>query len=162
MVRGAVKLQEASASQVRCTCSMQGLNAHKTPSGRRHASADFATCAGHPGGICNPKSCLMIALKFCPPKLSAPPLLRHSLCKVRSCMPFSQVCKKGQMVAKHFRCWGVSGECRLQVQHVPSRGLAGPETGHLPCHAAPLGTPAPLCCGAAQSPASPGHACMQS
>ena len=44
MVRGAVKAQEASASQVRCTCSMQGLNEQKTPSGRRHASADPATC----------------------------------------------------------------------------------------------------------------------
>ena len=45
MVRGAVKLQEARASQVRCTCSMQGLKAQKTPSGRRHASADLTTCA---------------------------------------------------------------------------------------------------------------------
>ena len=44
MVRGAVKLQEARASQVRCTCSMQGLKAQKMPSGRRHASADFTTC----------------------------------------------------------------------------------------------------------------------
>ena len=44
MVRGAVKPQEASASQVRCTCSMQGLKAQKTPSGRRHASADLTTC----------------------------------------------------------------------------------------------------------------------
>ncbi len=44
MVRGAVKLQEARASQVRCTCSMQGLKAQKMPSGRRHASADLTTC----------------------------------------------------------------------------------------------------------------------
>ena len=44
MVRGAVKAQAARASQVRCTCSMQGLNEQKTPSGRRHASADLATC----------------------------------------------------------------------------------------------------------------------
>ena len=44
MVRGAVKAQAASASQARCTCSMQGLNEQNTPSGRRHASADLATC----------------------------------------------------------------------------------------------------------------------
>ena len=44
MVRGAVKEQAASASQVRCTCSMQGLKEQNTPSGRRHASADLATC----------------------------------------------------------------------------------------------------------------------
>ena len=44
MVRGAVKLQEARASHVRCTCSMQGLKAQKMPSGRRHASADLTTC----------------------------------------------------------------------------------------------------------------------
>ena len=44
MVRGAVKAQAASASQVRCTCSMQGLKEQNTPSGRRHASADLATC----------------------------------------------------------------------------------------------------------------------
>ena len=80
MVRGAVKLQEASASQVRCTCSMQGLKAQKTPSGRRHASADLATCAGHPDGINNPTSFLMIALNLCSPNLSAPLLLHHTLC----------------------------------------------------------------------------------
>ena len=44
MVRGAVKEQAASASQVRCTCSMQGLKEQNTPSGRRHASADLPTC----------------------------------------------------------------------------------------------------------------------